>query len=168
MLTYLPFALMQVRILNPEGESNSGAVFLASAYYNEEVCTLCSVHCCELPAGGAASGCCLFACRPRADALPARRLMPQEGDSTSKKLSGALLNALIFIAVVAVMTFVLVLLFKYGCVKLIYAYMGFAGFSIFFVLAGVIALELLQKWDVHTGAGGVGRGLPMRQDWRPS
>ncbi|KAI7844377.1 hypothetical protein COHA_002175 [Chlorella ohadii] len=98
-----------VRILNPEGESNSGAVFLASAYYNEE-----------------------------------------EGDSTSKKLSGALLNALIFIAVVAVMTFVLVLLFKYGCVKLIYAYMGFAGFSIFFVLAGVIALELLQKWDVHT------------------
>lgn len=98
-----------VRILNPEGESNSGAVFLASAYYTEE-----------------------------------------EGDSTSKKLSGALLNALIFIGVVAVMTFVLVLLFKYGCVKLIYAYMGFAGFSIFFVLAGVIALELLQKWDVHT------------------
>ena len=78
--------------------------------------------------------------------------LAQEGDSTSKKLSGALLNALIFIGVVAVMTFVLVLLFKYGCVKLIYAYMGFAGFSIFFVLAGVIALELLQKWDVHTGA----------------
>ena len=40
------------------------------------------------------------------------------------------------------------------CVKLIYAYMGFAGFSIFFVLTGVIALELLQKWDVHTGARG--------------
>ncbi|PRW59201.1 presenilin [Chlorella sorokiniana] len=98
-----------VRILNPEGESNSGAVFLASAYYSEA-----------------------------------------EGDSTSKKLGGALLNALIFIGVVAVMTFVLVLLFKYGCTKLIYAYMGFAGFSIFFVLAGVIALELLQKWDVHT------------------
>lgn len=26
-----------VRILNPEGESNSGAVFLASAYYSEQV-----------------------------------------------------------------------------------------------------------------------------------
>lgn len=46
--------------------------------------------------------------------------LPQEGDSTSKKLSGALLNALIFISVVAAMTFILVLLFKYGCVKLIY------------------------------------------------
>lgn len=26
-----------VRVLNPEGESNSGAVFLASAYYTEDV-----------------------------------------------------------------------------------------------------------------------------------
>lgn len=30
------------------------------------------------------------------------------------------------------------------CVRVIYAYMGLAGFSIFFVLAGIIALELLQ------------------------
>lgn len=36
------------------------------------------------------------------------------------------------------------------CVRVIYAYMGLAGFSIFFVLTGIIALELLQKWDVHT------------------
>lgn len=87
------------------------------------------------------------------------------------------------------MTFVLVLLFKYGVswggvpgagggwgqarprwcpcasqlnyarpcrhrppqyVRVIYAYMGLAGFSIFFVLTGIIALELLQKWGVHT------------------
>jgi len=47
------------------------------------------------------------------------------------------------------MTFILVLLFKYGCTNIIYAYMGLAGFSIFFVLAGIIAIELLQKWHVH-------------------
>ena len=31
------------------------------------------------------------------------------------------------------------------CVRFIYAYMGFAGFSIFFFLTGVIALQLLEK-----------------------
>lgn len=34
-------------------------------------------------------------------------------------------------------------------VRAIYAYMGFAGFSIFFVLAGIILIELLQTWHVH-------------------
>lgn len=97
-----------VRILNPDGASDSNAVFLASAYYTE-----------------------------------------QEGDTTGQKLSGAVINSLIFIGVVAVMTFILVLLFKYGYTKFIYAYMGFAGFSIFFVLAGIIALQLLQTWHVH-------------------
>lgn len=97
-----------VRTLNPDGASDSGAVFLASAYYTE-----------------------------------------QAGDSTGQKLSGALINSLIFVGVVAVMTFILVLLFKYGYVRLIYAYMGFAGFSIFFVLAGIILIELLQTWHVH-------------------
>ncbi|PSC76470.1 presenilin isoform B [Micractinium conductrix] len=104
----MALTVVLVRILNPDGDSDSSAVFLASAYYNE-----------------------------------------QEGDTTGQKLSGAVINALIFVGVVAVMTFVLVLLFKYGCVRVIYAYMGLAGFSIFFVLAGIIALELLQHWHVH-------------------
>lgn len=38
----------------------------------------------------------------------------QEGDSTSEKLSGSIINALIFVGAVALMTFILVLLFKYG------------------------------------------------------
>eukprot|EP00887_Chlorella_sp_A99_P001007 scaffold5.g1007.t1 len=96
-----------VHILNPDGSSDTNAVFLASSYYTEN-----------------------------------------EGDSAGQKLSGSIINALIFVGVVAVMTFVLVLLFKYGYVRVIYAYMGFAGFAIFFVLTGIISLELLQKWDV--------------------
>jgi presenilin 1 len=37
----------------------------------------------------------------------------QAGDSAGQKLGGALLNAVIFVAIVAGMTFVLFLLFKY-------------------------------------------------------
>lgn len=38
----------------------------------------------------------------------------QAGDSNGEKLGGSLLNALVFIAIVTAMTFVMVLLFKYG------------------------------------------------------
>lgn len=47
------------------------------------------------------------------------------------------------------------LLTRIGCVcavqyiRIIQAYMGFAGFSIFFVLAGIILIELLQSFHVH-------------------
>lgn len=102
-----------------------------------------------------------------------------------------MINALIFVAIVGVMTFVLVLLFKYGvmlspfaqcghcqclwspfqaskilvlcrirharhvpsqCVRFIYGYMGLAGFSIFFFLTGVIALQLLEKANARLDA----------------
>jgi hypothetical protein len=39
---------------------------------------------------------------------------PQDTDSAGTKLGGALLNALVFMAVIAAMTFVLFLLFKWG------------------------------------------------------
>ena len=48
--------------------------------------------------------------RPASPAPPAA----QEGDSPGQKLSGAVVNALIFVGVVAAMTFALVLLFKHG------------------------------------------------------
>ena len=61
-----------VKTINPNGSSNSGAVFLASAYYQE-----------------------------------------QAGDSAGQKLSGSIINAIIFVSIIAGMTFILVLLFKY-------------------------------------------------------
>lgn len=76
----------------------------------------------------------------------------EEGDSAGKKLSGSMLNALIFVAFIAAMTFVLLLLFKYGCVKCIYAYMGFAVFTIFFGLVGAIVIQLFQKANLHIDA----------------
>lgn len=38
----------------------------------------------------------------------------QGDDSTAEKITGSIVNAAIFVAVIALMTFVLVLLFKYG------------------------------------------------------
>lgn len=42
------------------------------------------------------------------------RARAQEGDSAGTKFRGSLLNALVFVAAITVMTFVIVLLFKYG------------------------------------------------------
>ncbi|KAK9816378.1 hypothetical protein WJX74_000624 [Apatococcus lobatus] len=76
----------------------------------------------------------------------------KEGDSAATKLEGSLINALIFVAAITVVTFILVLLFKYGYTNIIYGYMGFAGFSIFFILTGVIALRLLEKAGIAMDA----------------
>lgn len=76
----------------------------------------------------------------------------QDGDTNSQKLSGSLLNAIVFIAIVTVMTFVIVLLFKYGCVKFIYAYMGFALFTIFFFITGGVVIDLLAKASIRLDA----------------
>ncbi len=43
----------------------------------------------------------------------------------------------------------MVLLFKYRCTKAIYVYLGFSGFSIFFLLTGIIVVQLLQKAGAH-------------------
>lgn len=74
------------------------------------------------------------------------------GDSTGEKLAGSVINALIFVAIIGAMTMVLFLLFKYKCYKVIYAYMGFAGFNIFFFLTGTLWLKLMQAWHLHIDA----------------
>lgn len=73
----------------------------------------------------------------------------QDTDSAGQKLGGALLNAIIFMAVIAGMTFVLFLLFKWGCYKLIYGYMGFAMLNIFFFFTGALVLQLLRQIGLH-------------------
>ncbi|KIY92207.1 Presenilin-like protein [Monoraphidium neglectum] len=75
-----------------------------------------------------------------------------DGDSTGQKLGGALLNAVIFVCIVAAMTFVLFFLFKYKCYRVIYGYMGFAVFDMFFVLTGAVVLRVLQVLGVHIDA----------------
>ncbi|KAG2446836.1 hypothetical protein HYH02_008396 [Chlamydomonas schloesseri] len=83
----------------------------------------------------------------------------QASDSSSKKFGGALLNALIFVAVVAGMTVVLFLLFKYKCYKFIFAYMGFAVFNIFFFITGALFIQVMQVIDLHIDAFSLAYGL---------
>jgi presenilin 1 len=121
----------------------------------------------------------------RAHAAAAAAAAPQDADSTGTKLSGSVINALIFVGIIAALTFVMVLLFKYGVrsrpasalaadarrrpaapppaarsparlppsllqyTRIIYIYMAFSGFTTFFVLCGIIAIEVLQKAGAH-------------------
>ncbi|GIL83413.1 hypothetical protein Vretifemale_12242 [Volvox reticuliferus] len=80
-------------------------------------------------------------------------------DSSGKKLGGALLNAIIFVAVIAGMTVLLLLLFKYKCYKFIYAYMGFAVFNIFFFLTGALFIQVMQVINLHIDAFSLAYGL---------
>ncbi|CAD7694965.1 unnamed protein product [Ostreobium quekettii] len=107
----MALTVVLVRILNPDGDSSTRTVIIASAYYDEE-----------------------------------------ESDSAGKKFSGSLLNALIFVLCIAAMTFILVLLFKYGCVNCIYCYMGFAVINIFFFMMGAMVIELFQRANIHMDA----------------
>ena len=70
------------------------------------------------------------------------------GDSAGTKLEGSLINSLIFVGIIGAMTFVLFLMFKYRCTKVIYGYFGFAGFSIFAVLGGSVAVQVLLKANI--------------------
>lgn len=68
-------------------------------------------------------------------------------DSVWDKLKGALLNALIFVAVVTVVTFILVLLFYFRCTSFLKYYMGFSSFLVLGFMGGEIALFLIQDFS---------------------
>ncbi|PRQ16338.1 putative presenilin/signal peptide peptidase [Rosa chinensis] len=69
-------------------------------------------------------------------------------DSTWDKFVGALLNSLVFVAVVTLVTFVLVLLFYLRCTKFLKAYMGFSAFIVLGFMGGEIALFLIEDFSV--------------------
>ncbi|CAN1138013.1 Presenilin-like protein At2g29900 [Linum perenne] len=68
-------------------------------------------------------------------------------DSIWDKLQGALLNALVFVVVVTLVTFLLVLLFYFRCTQFLKLYMGFSSFTVLLFLGGVIALFLIAKFS---------------------
>ncbi|VFQ68831.1 unnamed protein product [Cuscuta campestris] len=73
-------------------------------------------------------------------------------DSTSQKLEGALLNALVFVILLVVVTFVLVALYYFRFTNLIKNYVRF---SVFFVLAsmgGFIFLTIIQHFNIPIDA----------------
>ncbi|PHT47639.1 Presenilin-like protein [Capsicum baccatum] len=69
-------------------------------------------------------------------------------DSNWDKLKGALLNALVFVVVVTVVTFLLVLLFYFRCTEFLKYYMGFSSFLVLGFTGGEIAIFLIGKFRV--------------------
>ncbi|XP_074335830.1 presenilin-like protein At2g29900 [Apium graveolens] len=69
-------------------------------------------------------------------------------DSFWDKFEGALLNSLVFVAVVTVVTFVLVLLFYLRCTSFLKYYMGFSAFLVLGLMGGEIALFLNQYFRI--------------------
>lgn len=69
-------------------------------------------------------------------------------DSTWDKFKGALLNSLVFVAVVTLVTFVLVLLFYLRCIKFLKFYMGFSACTVLGFMGGGIALFLIEDFSV--------------------
>lgn len=65
-------------------------------------------------------------------------------DSIWDKFKGALLNSLVFVAVVTVVTFLLVLLFYIRCTKFLKYYMGFSAFLVLGFIGGEVALFVIK------------------------
>ncbi|MFS7972162.1 putative presenilin/signal peptide peptidase [Helianthus anomalus] len=69
-------------------------------------------------------------------------------DSEWDKFKGALLNSLVFVAVVTVVTFLLVVLFYFNCTKFLKYYMGFSAFLVLGFMGGEIGVFLIQVYSV--------------------
>lgn len=88
--------------------------------------------------------------RSNADAVYIASIYYHEeaSDSIWTKFEGSMINAMAFVVIVAAMTYGLVLLLKHGYTKWIFYYLGFSGFTTFFVISGAIVLELLQRAEI--------------------
>ncbi|CAA2961232.1 presenilin At1g08700 [Olea europaea subsp. europaea] len=73
--------------------------------------------------------------------------MESPTDSTSQKLEGSLLNAVVFVILIALVTFLLVLLYYYNCTKFLVYYTRFAAFAVFSSMGGSVLLSLIQHFN---------------------
>ncbi|XAR48334.1 hypothetical protein NMG60_11031116 [Bertholletia excelsa] len=69
-------------------------------------------------------------------------------DSTSQKLEGALLNALVFVLLIAAVTFLLVLLYYYNFTNFLKNYMRFSAFFVLGTMGGSIFLSIVQHFSI--------------------
>ncbi|KAI3955157.1 hypothetical protein MKX01_034186 [Papaver californicum] len=69
-------------------------------------------------------------------------------DSDWDKFKGALLNSLVFVAMITIATFLLVLMFYFRCTKFLKYYMGFSAFMVLGFMGGDITLLLIHKFRI--------------------
>ncbi|KAK8589900.1 hypothetical protein V6N12_024290 [Hibiscus sabdariffa] len=69
-------------------------------------------------------------------------------DSAAQKLEGALLNALVFVILIALVTFLLVLLYYYNFTNFLKNYMRFSAFFVLGTMGGSIFLSVIQHFSI--------------------
>lgn len=69
-------------------------------------------------------------------------------DSVGQKLEGALLNALVFVVLIALVTFLLVVLYYYKFTRFLKYYMNFSAFSVLATMGGSIFLSIIQHFSI--------------------
>ncbi|XP_027069719.1 presenilin-like protein At1g08700 [Coffea eugenioides] len=69
-------------------------------------------------------------------------------DTPAEKLEGALLNALVFVILIAFVTFVLVLLYYYRCTSFLKHYTRFSAFFVLSFMGGPIFLTIIQHFNI--------------------
>ncbi|XP_041023781.1 presenilin-like protein At1g08700 [Juglans microcarpa x Juglans regia] len=69
-------------------------------------------------------------------------------DSAGQKLEGALLNALVFVILIAIVTFLLVVLYYYNFTNFLKNYMRFSAFFVLATMGGSIFLSIIQHFSI--------------------
>ncbi|XVF06703.1 hypothetical protein REPUB_Repub06bG0073400 [Reevesia pubescens] len=69
-------------------------------------------------------------------------------DTAVQKFEGALLNALVFVILIAIVTFVLVLLYYYNFTNFLKNYMRFSAFFVLGTMGGSIFLSIIQHFSI--------------------
>ncbi|MCL7045227.1 hypothetical protein MKW94_006183 [Papaver nudicaule] len=69
-------------------------------------------------------------------------------DTTTQKIEGSLLNALVFIILISLVTFLMVLLYYYNCTNFLKYYMRFSTFIVLGSMGGSIFLSIIQHFSI--------------------
>ncbi|KAJ0780298.1 putative presenilin/signal peptide peptidase [Helianthus annuus] len=73
-------------------------------------------------------------------------------DSTSQKIEGSLLNALVFVILIAAVTFLLVVLYYYNFTNFLKNYMRFSAFFVLGAMGGSIMLSIVRQFSIPVDA----------------
>ncbi|KAK7286606.1 hypothetical protein RJT34_21725 [Clitoria ternatea] len=73
-------------------------------------------------------------------------------DTAVQKFEGAVLNAVVFVVLIALVTFLLVLLYYYNCTSFLRHYMRFSAFFLLASMGGSILLSLIQHFSIPLDA----------------
>lgn len=76
-------------------------------------------------------------------------LQGSDEDTNGKKLGQSLVNGLIIVSVIGVMTFVIVLLYKYRCMKILFGYMVLASASLLGILSSYMFEIAVERYNLY-------------------